>query len=266
MTSGVYQITNTVNSRIYIGSAINVKKRIYEHFRRLAAGNHENARLQNAFHKYGRQAFEWNILVMVAEHSALIPAEQTYIDKLKPFYNICQAAGSRLGVLHSEKTKQLLSKIKTGIRATPATRAKMGRSQTGRRHSLSVKEKIARARAGSGNGMFGKHHTKESLEKIAASSKKRANTPAAKSALARGRGWNRGIPFSEDSRRKMSDAKPKFPVERVCPITGDIKSYPSISSTRADGFNASHVSDCCKGRKKTYRGYIWRSYLADAAP
>ena len=166
MTSGVYQIANTVNNRIYIGSAINVKKRIYEHFRRLAAGNHENPRLQNAFHKYGRQAFEWNILVMVAEHSALVPTEQIYIDKLKPFYNICHTAGSRLGVLHSEKTKQRLSKIKTGIRATLATREKMSRSQTGRRHSLSVKEKIARARAGPGNGMFGKHHTKESLGRL----------------------------------------------------------------------------------------------------
>jgi len=258
VATGVYQIINTVNGRLYIGSAVNIQKRIYEHFRRLAAGKHENPRLQNAFKKYGRRAFSWSLLVEVTDRRALVATEQLHIDAIKPFYNICLTAGSRLGVQHSKQTKQRLSELKKGLRASASTRAKMSRSQTGRRHPVSVREAIARARAGEGNGMFGKNHTPQALLKIAASSKLRASSPAAQAALAKGRGWNRGVPFSEESRRRMSAAKPKIRVERVCLTTGAVKEYPSISATRADGFHASHVSDCCKGRIATYRGYCWR--------
>ena len=52
MLSGIYKITNIINNKFYIGSAVDLKEREYEHFRRLFKNNHCNILLQNSFNKY----------------------------------------------------------------------------------------------------------------------------------------------------------------------------------------------------------------------
>lgn len=53
---------------------------------------------------------------------------------------------------------------------------------------------------------------------------------------------------------KMSKA-----VEAVDPISGKIIHYfISTREAHRNGFNASHVSDCCRGLSKTHRGLTWR--------
>jgi hypothetical protein len=46
-------------------------------------------------------------------------------------------------------------------------------------------------------------------------------------------------------------------VERINPNTGEIKEYNSISDTLKDGFLPDKVSSCCKGIRKTHKGYFW---------
>ena len=58
MEAGVYLISNSVNGKCYVGSTIHLDQRRKEHFSRLANNKHVNAHLQNAFNKYGREAFE----------------------------------------------------------------------------------------------------------------------------------------------------------------------------------------------------------------
>lgn len=41
-------------------------------------------------------------------------------------------------------------------------------------------------------------------------------------------------------------------------ITGEIRRYLSIQSTKNDGFNPSLVCKCCKGERITHKGYVWR--------
>ena len=50
---GVYQIKNLINGKLYIGSSIDVDKRLKSHFSALDKGCHNNAYLQNAWNKYG---------------------------------------------------------------------------------------------------------------------------------------------------------------------------------------------------------------------
>lgn len=66
--SGIYQIRNLVNGKVYVGSAVNLQHRRREHRSDLRNGNH---------------------------HS------------IKEGYNINKIAGSRLGMRHSEATKAL---------------------------------------------------------------------------------------------------------------------------------------------------------------
>lgn len=50
--SGVYQIYNTETNKRYIGSSIDVQRRLKEHLRNLKANRHCNQHLQNAWNGY----------------------------------------------------------------------------------------------------------------------------------------------------------------------------------------------------------------------
>jgi group I intron endonuclease len=71
MESGIYGIKNIVNNKIYVGSALNIKKRWYEHKYKLKYNKHANKHLNDACNKYGINNFEFIIIERV-EPSKLI--------------------------------------------------------------------------------------------------------------------------------------------------------------------------------------------------
>lgn len=98
-TSCVYQIVNKVNGKIYIGSTINARSRFCTHKRHLERGIHHSSKLQNAWNKYGSDAFVFNILEMV-DVADLQAREQFYLDSLRPHedgYNMSPSAYSLRG-------------------------------------------------------------------------------------------------------------------------------------------------------------------------
>lgn len=62
MQQGIYKITNRINRKIYIGSSINISKRLKEHLRCLLRNTHRNSKLQNAVNKYGIENFDFSVL------------------------------------------------------------------------------------------------------------------------------------------------------------------------------------------------------------
>jgi hypothetical protein len=49
------------------------------------------------------------------------------------------------------------------------------------------------------------------------------------------------------------------PVERVDPLTGEVKRYASsVEAYREDGFHHGSVRMCCSGKYRQYRGFMWR--------
>lgn len=60
--SGVYVITNTNNTKIYIGETTNLESRFIEHLRRLLSKRHVNEHLQNAVNLYGIASFGFDVL------------------------------------------------------------------------------------------------------------------------------------------------------------------------------------------------------------
>ena len=92
--SGIYQIRNLVNGKIYVGSSINLRKRMKDHFRDLRNNRHANQHLQKAYNKYGLDKFVFEVLEYV-EKDVLLKREQYYIDTLNVVnegYNICPIA------------------------------------------------------------------------------------------------------------------------------------------------------------------------------
>lgn len=84
MKSGIYQIRNTVNNKIYVGSTVDFEFRKREHFYRLNKGIHYNKHLQKAWNKYGSECFEFEVLE-VCQITFLQEKEQTWIDKLDAY-------------------------------------------------------------------------------------------------------------------------------------------------------------------------------------
>lgn len=52
------------------------------------------------------------------------------------------------------------------------------------------------------------------------------------------------------------------PVIGVSVDRGTIKSFETMQKVTQEGFSKQKVCDCCKGRRKTHKGYIWM-YLED---
>lgn len=105
MVTGVYKITNLINSKFYIGSSSrNLLERFNKHQYQLKSNIHTNKHLQSSYNKYGIENFKFEILEYCSRDTC-IEREQFYIDTLKPQYNKNLIAGSSLNVKHSEETK-----------------------------------------------------------------------------------------------------------------------------------------------------------------
>lgn len=96
MISGIYSIRNKVNGKFYIGSSNNIRIRFNTHRFKLRHNIHINSHLQNAFNKYGENAFSFDTLIECPVEF-LYEYEQLFIDHLKPEYNIskCTVAPTR---------------------------------------------------------------------------------------------------------------------------------------------------------------------------
>ena len=84
MTCGIYMIQNKVNDKIYIGQAVNIKRRWKKYKKRLSGNHHNNKHLQKSWNKYGEDNFEFTIL-LECEKSDLNMYEEYYIFELMAY-------------------------------------------------------------------------------------------------------------------------------------------------------------------------------------
>lgn len=86
---GVYRITCTGNSQIYIGSSVNIKERWQQHLALLRRNRHSSTYLQNSYNKYGEDSFKFEVLVRLIEFNeeVLRDLEWYYIKKYQPAFN-----------------------------------------------------------------------------------------------------------------------------------------------------------------------------------
>lgn len=122
--SGIYLIRNSVNGKIYIGSAENLGRRRREHWKELRNREHCNAHLQAAWSKYGEEEFSFEVLERCSD---LLKREDHWLYQYglpnsEIGYNIRKKASSNAGLKHSPETKVMLSEIQHAHRQTPEGR------------------------------------------------------------------------------------------------------------------------------------------------
>lgn len=104
--SGIYYWKNKITGKLYVGSAVNLTRRLNEYFNPKALEKSlltKNSKIYSSLLKNGYENFSLGILEY-CELSLLINREQYYIDLLNPEYNILKVAGSMLGFKHSPET------------------------------------------------------------------------------------------------------------------------------------------------------------------
>lgn len=97
-TSGIYAIRNTANGKAYVGSAISLHDRLYNHLWHLERGSHRNRKLLNAWRKHGAETFSFQVLEVVSNADSLLEREQFWIDVFSSCangYNLNPTAGQQ---------------------------------------------------------------------------------------------------------------------------------------------------------------------------
>lgn len=134
--SGIYKWNTRFTRENYIGSAIDLTKRLRKYF---LPEHLKKSLLRSKIHysllKYGYFYFSLEILEY-CELKLLISREQYYIDHLNAEYNICKVAGSSKGRKVSETTKKAINIVLKGKKLSVEIGAKLIGRGLGRKHNL----------------------------------------------------------------------------------------------------------------------------------
>lgn len=177
--SGIYKIQSKIHpERIYIGSSVNIKKRIWDHKTNLNALCHKNPKLQCHYNKYGLSDLEFSILVECNKED-LIKQEQFFINNHNPWFNVAKIAGNTLGRTCSEETKKKIGDANRGKKRTSEAIERMRESN------------LRTDRKGVNNPMYGKHHREEAKKII--SEKQLGRKPWNTGTKGLIKSWNKGL-------------------------------------------------------------------------
>lgn len=112
----VYKVTNSVNSKVYIGKTIEtLEKRKDEHYRN-AFNYLLESKFYRAIRKYGFENFVWEIIATYSTNEECLAGEIEFIKTYSSFtegYNMTIGGEGSLGRIVSDETKE---KIRTSLK------------------------------------------------------------------------------------------------------------------------------------------------------
>ena len=254
---GIYQITNKVNGKIYIGKSINIKHRINSH--KCSQPRNKRTPITNAIYKYGWENFRVDIIESFDDISndALLIKESEWINKKdatnkKIGYNICLKSNDFSGIHRSEETKKKISLAVSGeknpyfrkrhtkeakklMSIAWEKRLKSGWIPTPRTVNSEGRRKMSEAKRGfylgSQNPYFGKSHSEESKIKM----KEKAKL------------------------RNFSYSKAAKPIKQIDLNTGLIIKIWESAKKAGESLANSHssITQCCKNKRISALGFGW---------
>lgn len=246
----VYKLTNKVNNKIYIGqTTVNLKTRLQWHFAPSAIKN--NMLISKAIKKYGRESFTSEIIQECSSINELNLREAYWIESLnsgdrKVGYNI------KLGGFNFQRSEDLKAKIRAGVQASEKFKNKIIWNK-----GLTVA-------------------TSEKLKQVgeAKRSKKQKRTTATKEKMSlakKGKTYEEIYGDKADDVRKLHsecmvkhykriilqiDSQTNEIINRFASATEALKSF-------GKNRNGGELGSVLSGRKKTYKGYLWKEMEVD---
>lgn len=248
---GIYAIVNKVNGKKYVGKSKDIRKRFAQHkyyIKSVLGGNSKhkkrsNRHLVNAVNKYGIENFELEILQQFQEctDAELADAEMYWMDFFNTTnrdfgYNLIRDSSS--GTTVHEETRKILSELNTG-EDNPNYGNKWSEEQK------SNMSQIKKAQFEDGTYDFMK--TDEWRDKLSEWGKETWKDEVKKSKMA----------------RKVAEATSSLRFEQYDKHTGllvgEYSSMLEITDKYPD-FHKIAIYSVCNGWKKSYRGFVWKSF------
>ena len=92
-SAGIFQVKNTVNGKVLLGSSLNLEGSLNSHKFMLTIGRHRNDQLQKEWNDFGADKFVFEVLEVVAVkddpnfnlNDELTLLEEIWLEKLRPF-------------------------------------------------------------------------------------------------------------------------------------------------------------------------------------
>lgn len=253
--SGIYEILNLENGKRYVGSSKNIYVRFRKHLALLNRNFHPNKHLQGAFIKYGGDSFQLNVLCECDEKE-LLNKEQYFIDLLRPEYNQSMIAGriemnqqtkekisiKNKGRVMSDEQRKLISKTKTGRKASLETKEKMSiiRKANPRIWTEIQRQEMSKMQKGN-QYWLGKKHLQETKDKISKSLKGHVLSDETKNKISKsnkGRKGSKG--FSGRKHKPESNLKRKISFQQTIEKRRQAKMLHDWSNDNDGKFNDSY--------------------------
>ncbi len=131
----IYRIVRLKTGNCYIGhTSKEPARRWAAHLDLLKKGKHHSRYFQNAWKKYGADAFKFEVIEQCDEAEKII-REQYWIDNLNSCFNLGKVAGSRKGVRFTRAQRELLSRLRMGHPTSEETKRKISEAQIGNQYT-----------------------------------------------------------------------------------------------------------------------------------
>ncbi len=270
--SGIYFIKNLVNGKLYVGSSLNITKRLYQYDYLLRHNKCHSPKLQASYNKHGREAFEYGVIQECPE-ADLKETERYWIDhhnSVNNGYNCSNDTNcSTRGLKHSEETRLKMSKAQKILTACPKRKqksseilTKYNKSLKGIPKSEEHKYKIGASNKGKVRDecvvleMKNRKHTQLTLDKMR---DHKLKNPV--------RYWL-GKELSPETRKKISIASSKrsgilsSSYKEVVQLDKDGKEinrfYGAAEASRNIGIGRTSIKNCLCGYAKTAGGFMFK--------
>ncbi len=233
MIGYIYAIRNTINGKLYIGSTIDPQERHRRHWVELEKHDHDNEHLQNAWDKYGKDAFVFEIV----KEEEFQNREELYSIEEKMLQGI------------TKDTHYNVSKIAMG----PPVRYGKDHHNFGKKWSQETNSKKGKAKWGIENPRFGKIVSEETRNRMSLAHKGKSN--GSPSELTR-----KMISLSKTGKMMRADHPNSKPIIQLSLDGVFIKEYPCASEAQRQlGLpTVANICSCACGKLKTSAGFRWQ--------
>lgn len=215
---GIYKITNLTNGKVYVGQSIHIEQRFKEHEYSLCNNRHDNRYLQAAWNKYGKASFMFEVIEECRVDE--LDARETYWKQYHDpnTYNLGNTKGKGTTSAETRHKIGLAFKGDKNPSKRPEVRKKISDKQLGHAVSIEARHKISKS-------LIGTKHPPRSSTHI------------------------QHLRESSPNKRKVSQLSKDGQLIKVWDCVNDAARFYKISQA--------NISDCCLGKQKTAKGFIW---------
>lgn len=139
--SGIYQISNIIDDRVYIGSTRNLRDRFRHHKRQLIKGSNPSILLQRFCSKYGIDTLKFTVIEII-EEDKLLEREEYFLNIYNCKFNAMLTPVRVKGYKHKEETREKMSSIAKKSFGNGRTSWNKGKFIFSQEQVLSIRERI----------------------------------------------------------------------------------------------------------------------------